>query len=147
MANPQQLNWSDFKPEFAGKPEEYMDAHLLRTNDWKETHNSTDDIKVRRFYLTLMDEARLWYETFRPIQLDWAALQDCFQQQYSKVSSEREQYFHVWRSFCYDEQRDTIGSYISKIKQVAALLNYGDPQILELFKTSYPVDCTTCCIK
>ena len=29
-----QLNWSYCKPEFAGKPEEDAEAHLLRTNDW-----------------------------------------------------------------------------------------------------------------
>ena len=28
-----QLNWSHFKPEFAGKPDEDAEAHLLRTND------------------------------------------------------------------------------------------------------------------
>ena len=28
-----QLNWSHFKPEFAGKPDEDVEAHLLRTND------------------------------------------------------------------------------------------------------------------
>ena len=39
MANPQQLNWSYFKPEFAGKTEEDVEAHLLRTNDWMETHD------------------------------------------------------------------------------------------------------------
>ena len=32
MANQQQLNWAYFKPEFAGKPEEDVEAHLLRTN-------------------------------------------------------------------------------------------------------------------
>ena len=44
----------------------------------------------------------------------------------------------MWRSFQYDENLDTIDSYISKIKQVAALLNYGEPQILELFKNTLP---------
>ena len=34
-----QLNWSYFKPEFSGKPGEDVEAHLLRTNDWVETHN------------------------------------------------------------------------------------------------------------
>ena len=34
-----QLNWSYFKPEFSGKPEEDAEAHLMRTNDWMETHN------------------------------------------------------------------------------------------------------------
>ena len=28
-----QLNWFHFRPEFAGKPEEDVEAHLLRTND------------------------------------------------------------------------------------------------------------------
>ena len=28
-----QLNWSHFKPEFTGKPDEDVEAHLLRTND------------------------------------------------------------------------------------------------------------------
>ena len=56
-----QLSWSYFKPEFSGKPEEDAVAHLLRTNDWMETHNFPDDTKVKRFCLTLMGEARLWY--------------------------------------------------------------------------------------
>ena len=28
-----QLNWSHLKPDFAGKPDEDVKAHLLRTND------------------------------------------------------------------------------------------------------------------
>ena len=87
MANPQQLNWSYFKPEFSGKPEEDAEAHLLRTNDWMETHNFPNDQKVRRFCLTLTEEARLWYETLGAAQLDWEALQDRFWQQYSKFGN------------------------------------------------------------
>ena len=34
---PQQLNWSYFKPEFSGKAEKDAMAHLLKTNDWMET--------------------------------------------------------------------------------------------------------------
>ena len=45
MANPQQLNWSYFKPEFAGKMDEDAKAHLLRTNDWMDTHNFPNDQK------------------------------------------------------------------------------------------------------
>ena len=100
---PQQLNWSYFKPEFSGKTEEDAMAHLLKTNDWMETHNFPDDTKVRRFCLTLIGEARLWYEPLGPIEMDWDALQEHFRQQYSKFGSSREQYFHMWRSFHYDE--------------------------------------------
>ena len=31
------LNWSHFKPEYSGKPDEDAEAHLLRTNDWMDT--------------------------------------------------------------------------------------------------------------
>ena len=65
-----QLNWSYFKPEFSGNPEENAEAHLLRTNDWMETHNFPEVAKVQRFCLTLTGEARLWYETLRPIVVD-----------------------------------------------------------------------------
>ena len=100
------------------------------------THDFSNDQKVRRFCLTLLGEARLGYETLGTQVLDWAGLQDHFQQQYSKFGNTIGQYFHAWRSFHYDENTDTIDSYIYKVKQVAALLNYGEPQILELFKNT-----------
>ena len=103
-----------------------------------DTHNFPADQKVRKFCLTLMGEARLWYETLGSAQLDWETLQDHFQQQYSKFGNTREQHFHDWRTFQYDENADTIDSYIHKVKQVAALVNYGEPQILELFKNTLP---------
>ena len=65
-------------------------------------------------------------------------LQEHFRHQYSTFGSSKEQYFHVCRSFQYDENTDTIDSYILKIKQVASLLNYGEPEILELFKNTLP---------
>ena len=116
MVHLQHLNWSYFKLEFSGKPEEYAEEHLLRTNDWMEKHNFPDDQKVRRFCLTLMGEARLWYETLGTVQLDWETLRDHFCQQYSKFGSTREQYFHAWRSFQFEENADTIDSYIHKVK-------------------------------
>ena len=103
-----------------------------------DTYNFPEDIKVRRFCLTLTGEARLWYESLKPIDMDWNALQTRFRQQYSKFGSSREQYFHIWRLFRYDENEDTIDSYILKVKQVASLLNYGEPEILELFKNTLP---------
>ena len=103
-----------------------------------DTHNFPDDPKVRRFCLTLMGEARLWYETVRQAQLDWPTMQENFRQQYSKFGRTREQYFHIWRSFQFDDATDPIDSYIHKVKEVTALLDYGEPQILELFKNTLP---------
>ena len=104
------------------------------------THDFLEDQKVRRFCLTLMQEARLWYATLNPQQqqLTWEGLQDRFRQQYSRFGSTREQYFHAWRSFQFDEATDTIDGYIHKVKQVATLLDYSEPQILELFKNTLP---------
>ena len=62
--SPQQmehLNWSNFKPEFSGKPDEDAEAYLLHTNDWMNAHQFVEGVKVQRFSLTLLGEARLWY--------------------------------------------------------------------------------------
>ena len=110
----------------------------MRTNDWMKTNNFPEEAKVQRFCLTLTGEDVLWYETLRPKETDWMALQEHFRQQYSKFGSTRKQFFYVWRSFHYNKNTDTIDSYINKVKQVAALLNDGEPQILELFKNTLP---------
>ena len=47
------INWSYFKPEFSGKPNEDAEAHLLCTNDWMNEHHFIDGVKVQRFCLTL----------------------------------------------------------------------------------------------
>ena len=72
------VNWSHFKPKSAGKPEEDSEAHLLCTNDWMQTHNFEENVKVDRFFLTLLGEARLWYETLNPDAIDWPTLRNAF---------------------------------------------------------------------
>ena len=133
-----QLHWSHCKPEFADKPEEDAEAHLLRTNDWMDTHDFLNHVKVQRFCLTLVGEARLWYESLRPINADWEELQHMFRQQYSKIGNTREQLFHAWRSFHFDENTETIDAYVHCIRQVANLLGYQDLQVLEVFKNTLP---------
>ena len=44
------ISWSNFKPEFSGKPED-AEAHLLCSNDWMNAHHFIDDVKVQRFVL------------------------------------------------------------------------------------------------
>ena len=46
--------------------------------------------------------------------------------------------FHAWRSISFDENTETIDVYVTCIRQVAALLVYGEPQILEVFKNTLP---------
>ena len=43
------INWSNFKPEFSGKPDEDAEAHLLHSNDWMNAHHFVDGVKVQRF--------------------------------------------------------------------------------------------------
>ena len=82
------LNWSNFKPEFSGKLEEDAEAHLLQSNDWMETHHFEEDIRVQRFCLTLLGEARLWYQSLEPFEnTTWAQLQNLFKQRYSKLGN------------------------------------------------------------
>ena len=110
------LNWSHFKPEYSGKPDEDAEAHFLGTNDWMDTHGFQDHVKVQIFCLTLTGEARLWFETLRLINIDWVGLQNTFRQQYSKIDNTREQLFHMWRSFHFDENAETIDAYVNCIR-------------------------------
>ena len=67
------INWSNFKLEFSGKPEEDAEAYLLHSNDWMNAHHFDEDIKVQRFCLTLLGEARLLYHCLEPlIDKTWA---------------------------------------------------------------------------
>ena len=59
-----------------------------------------------------------------------------FRQQYSKIGNTREQLFHAWRSFHFDENTETIDAYVHSIRQVANLLGYQDPQVLEVFRNT-----------
>ena len=45
------LDWSYFKPEFSGKPDEDAEAHLLHTNDWMNAHHFIEGVRVQRFCL------------------------------------------------------------------------------------------------
>ena len=129
-------NWIGKKPEFSGKPKEDAELHLLSTRDWMEAHNFPDEVKVRCFCLTLTGEARLWYESLAPLDNDWPALQNKFRWHCSKIGNTLEQLFHAWRTFKFDKNTNTIDSYVLRMSQVAAMLNYGEMQILENFKNT-----------
>ena len=109
-----------------------------RTNNWMDTNDFLDHIKEQRFCLTLVGEARLWYESLRLISTGWDGLQQMFRDQYSKIGNTREQLFHAWRSIHFDENAETIDIYVHHIRQVGNLLGYQDPQILEVFKNTFP---------
>ena len=43
------------------------------------------------------------------------------------------------RSFHYDENVEMPDAYVTTIRQVARLLGYGEPQVLEVFKNTVPI--------
>ena len=61
------MNCSYFESEYSGKPEEDVEAHLLRTSNWMTTHDFPDGVKVHRICLTLTGEAGLWYASLELI--------------------------------------------------------------------------------
>ena len=129
------INWSNFKPEFSGKPEEDAEAHLLCSNDWMNAHHFNNDVKVQRFCLKLLGEARLWYQSLEPLgDTTWPQLQNLFRQRYSKLSNTCEHVFHAWRSLTFDKNTETIDSYVIWIRHVG----YWEPHILEVFKNTLP---------
>ena len=86
--------------------------------------------------MTLIGESRLWYELLASLDNDWSTLQNKFRWQYSKIGNTPEQLFHAWRTFRFDENTDSIDSYVLRMSQVAAMLNYGEMQILENSKNA-----------
>ena len=103
-----------------------------------EVHNFPEGEKVRCFCVTLIGEARLWYESLALLDNDWPTLQNKFRWQYSKIGNTPEQLFHAWRTLKFDENTDSIDSYVLRMSQVMAMLNYGEMQILENFKNTLP---------
>ena len=102
-------------------------------------HHFINGVKVQRFCLTLLGEVGLWFQSLEPLDnVTWPELENLFRQSYSKLGNTCEQLFHAWRSFSFDENTETIHSYVTRIRQVAALLGYEEPQILEVFKNMLP---------
>ena len=90
------INWSNFKPEFSGKPEEDAKAHLLCSNDWMNAYHFVNGVKVQRFCLTLLGEARLWFQSLEPLNnITWPELQNLFRQRYLKVGNTWEQLYFM----------------------------------------------------
>ena len=80
------INWLNFKPEISGKLDEDAEAHLLCSNDWMNAHHFIYGVNVQQFCLTLLGEARLWFQSLEPLNnITWPELQNLFRQRYSKV--------------------------------------------------------------
>ena len=77
-------------------------------------HHFVNGVKVQRFCLTLLGEARLWFQSLEPLDnVTWPELQNLFRQRYSKLGNTCEQLFHAWRSFNFDVNTETIDSYVT----------------------------------
>ena len=66
---------------------------FFSTRDWMEAHNFREGEKVRCFRVTLIGEARLWYESLAPLDNGWPSLQNKFRWQYSKIVTLRNNCF------------------------------------------------------
>ena len=93
-----------------------------------DTHHFEEEVKVQRFCLTVLGEARLWFHSLEPLEnTTWLQLQNLFRQRYSILGNTHEQVFHAWKLFTFDENDETIDSYVTHTRQVATLLGYGEP--------------------
>ena len=55
-----------------------------------------------------------------------------------KIGNTREQLFHAWRSFNFDENTETKDVYVSHIRHVAALLGYEEPHFFKYLRIHTP---------
>ena len=57
-------------------------------------HHFNDNVKVQRFCLMLLGEARLWFQSLEPLgNTTWPQLQNLFRQRYSKLGKHVNNYF------------------------------------------------------
>ena len=54
------------------------------------------------------------------------------------MGNTHEQLFHAWRSFNFDDNTEIIDSYVMQIRQIATVIGYGEPEVLEVFKNTLP---------
>ena len=45
-------------------------------------------------------------------------------------------WFHAWRSSHFNKKAETVDSFVTSIRQVGALLGYGECHIVEVFKNT-----------
>ena len=63
-------------------------------------------VSVKRFSLTLVAVAKIWIESIRSTTVDWKGFKAQFRQQYSRIGNIKEQLFHAWGSFHFDENAE-----------------------------------------
>ena len=106
-----------------------------------EAHNFPDGDKGRHFCLTLVGEARLWYESLALLDDDWPALQNKFRCHYSKIGNNPKQLFHAWRTFKFDENTDTIDSLCPKNESGSSNAKlWGNADIRKFQKAPFHTD-------
>ena len=69
-------DWSNFKPEFSGKPDEDAEVHLLHSNDWMNAHcfvdgvlnelNSLNSLKFIKTIVSCMEDLLISMKIWRP---------------------------------------------------------------------------------
>ena len=100
-------------------------------------HRFEEEVKVQRFCLTLLGEARLWFHSLEPLEnTTRPQLQNYLDKGIQNWITQMNNYF-----MCGDHSHSMkmlIDSYVTHIRQVATLLGYGEPQILEVFKNTLP---------
>ena len=132
LQGPQQmvhLNWSHFKPEFLGKPDENTEAHLLHTNNWMNAHILVEGVQSPKILSNTIRRSQIMVSYITAYYCRLAKVTK-FRQQYSEIGNTREQLLHAWRSFSFDENTETMEAYVTCIRQVSPLLGYGEKQNL-----------------
>ena len=105
-----QLRWSHFKPEFAGKPDEDVEAHLLRTNDWMNTHAFPEGVKVQKNF----DENSETFDFYVTCIRQVALLLGCGKQQVLEAFK----YTLPSRLYCVLFPKEDLRQAVEKAKQI-----------------------------
>ena len=106
------------KPEFAGKPDEDVETHLLRMNDWMDTHQFQEGVKVQHFLSNISRGNTIMVQIITTYKCRLDHVTKSIQPTIFKDGNTREQLFHAWGSFHFNANTETLDSHVTYILRI-----------------------------
>ena len=132
-------------PVFKGKKGEDPEDHILKVEDYFETHEiTTDEAKIKRFRDTLFEMARKWVQTLNYTEVDkydydpkvpddkMKSIKYLFLSRFAKEGRTLEAAYNAWSTLTFDPNKDDIEQFVAKVEDLAKKFRYNeDVQVMQ----------------
>ena len=125
-------------PVFKGKKGEDQEVHILKVEDYFETHEiKKEGDKIKRFKDTLFETVRKWAQTLNYTEFNKfdynpkdkndkkASMKYLILARFAKEGRTLEAAFNAWSTLTFDPNKDDIEQFVSKVEDLAKKLGYN----------------------